>query len=395
MLRDGAVVGTIAVTGDPWDDLAYKDTYVQGGQSYGYQVRGTFPGGAVGELSATTPIRIRSGADLGRGNVFEVDRQTGETDLDKAQAAVNAAKAEGGGVVLFGARTYRLGRALEISATDNVVLRGAGIDSTFIQPAFPGASSPSGAAPDLIRFTGTTMKLSTTLTRGVNLGDRSVAVNSTAALAPGQIIVFDQKYAQAEPIWFASNGVVQDPGSGRDDRYRWDANEIAAIDAAGGTVTFKYPFSQSFSTSAPWLRLERGSGNGLEQLTVQGRTSAEGTYYRLVTVRDQARMTIAHVQGRWANQSYAHISGYQIRMVRFRGPDGGPSSYTDGVSKYKISVGRASNFTFLDGVMGDPGHTATSRSSPRSGRSGPSFGTAGSTAPVPTPSTSTEAAVAT
>ncbi len=356
VLRDGAVVGTIAVAGDPWDDLAYKDTSVQGGQSYGYQVRGAFPGGAVGELSATTAIRIRSDADLGRGKVFEVDRQTGETDLDKAQAAVDAAKAEGGGVVLFGARTYRLDRALEISATDNVVLRGAGIDSTFIQPAFPGASSPSGAAPDLIRFTGTTMKLSTTLTRGVNVGDRSVSVNSTAGLAPGQVIVFDQKHAQAEPTWFESNGILQDPGSGRDERYRWDANEIAAVDAGSSVVHFKYPFSQSFTSSVPWLGISSGSGNGIEQLTVQGRSSAEATYYRLVTVKDQSRMTIADVQSRWANQSYAHISGYDIRMVGFRGPDGGPNNYTDGISKYKVSVARASNFTFVGGLMGEPGH---------------------------------------
>lgn len=356
VIRDGALVATVAVAGDPWDDLAYKDTSVQPGQTYGYQVRAMFSDGAVSDVSASSRIRMRTDADLGAGRVFEVDRQTGTTDLAKAQAAVNAAKADGGGVVLFAARTYTLGGALQISGGNNVVLRGAGAERTVIQPGFAGAASPSGASPDLIRFTGTTTRLSTALSSGVNAGDRSVSVDSTAGLAPGQVIIFDQKHAQAEPTWFETNAVLQDPGTGQDERYRWDANEITAVDAASNAVTFKYPFSQSFTSGVPWLRISSGSGNGIEQLTVQGRSAAESTYYRLVTVKDQSRMTIADVQSRWANQSYAHISGYDVRLIGFRGPDGGPNSYTDGISKYKISIGRASNFTFVGGVMGEPGH---------------------------------------
>jgi len=355
VLRNGAVVARVAVSGEPWDDMAFKDTSVQAGQSYGYQVRAVFADGVLGALSTTTAIRVRSGADLGAGKVYEVDRQAGTTDVARAQAAVNAAKANGGGVVLFGARTYTFSGALQVSGTDNVVLRGAGMSSTVIQPGFPGAASPSGASPDLIRFTGVTGSLSTALTRGINVGDRSVSVRSTAGLAPGQVIIFDQKYSQAEPTWFESNGVVQDPGTGRDQRYAWDANEITAVDASTGTVTFKYPFSQAFTAAVPWLRINKGVGNGIEQLTVQGRSSAETTYYRLVTIKDQSGMTIADVQGRWANQSYVNASGYDIRMVGFKGPQGGPNNYTDGISKYKISVHEASNFTFVGGVMGQVG----------------------------------------
>jgi hypothetical protein len=356
VVRDSTVIGTVRVAGDRWDDLAYKDTSIKAGRTYSYQVRPMFADGAVGDLSTPATLRIRSGADLGTGSVFEVDRQTGATDLAKAQAAVDAAKAAGGGVVLFGARTYRLSGALVVSGANDVVLRGAGMDRTFIQPAFAGASHPSGGSPDVIRFTGTTVKLSTTVTSAVKVGDRSLSVNSTAGLARGQVIIFDQTHAQVEPTWFEANGIVQDPGTGQDARYRWDANEIVALDAATGRVTFKYPFSQSFTSTVPWVRIDRGYGNGLEQLTVQGRSSSESTYYRLVTVRNQSRMAIADVQSRWANQSYAHISGYDVRMIGFRGPDGGPNNYTSGVSKYKISLYRASNFTFVGGVMGEPSH---------------------------------------
>lgn len=356
VLRDGAVLTTVPVVSDPWDDFAYKDTSVSAGRTYAYQIRPMFKDGAVGNLSTAARLSIRSDAALGTGRVFEVDRQAGASDLAKAQAAVNGAKANGGGVVLFGARTYTLSRTLDVSGANNVVLRGAGMNSTIIRPGFAGASSPYGGSPDLIRFTGTTTKLDTVLSSPVKVGDRSVSVKSATGLAPGQVMVFDQRYAQAEPTWFEANGIVQDPGAGRDERYRWDANEIVAVDLAGGQVTFKYPFSQSFTTTVPWVRIEGGHGNGLERMTVQGRSKSESTYYRLITVRDQSGLSIADVQSRWANQSYAHISGYEIRMVGFRGPDGGPYGYTRGVSKYKISVFRASNFTFVGGVMGDPGH---------------------------------------
>ncbi len=67
------------------------------------------------------------------------------TDRQRVQAAVNAAVSAGGGVVLFGARTYALDAAVEVTAADNVVLRGAGMDRTFVQPSFAGESVTCGS----------------------------------------------------------------------------------------------------------------------------------------------------------------------------------------------------------------------------------------------------------
>jgi len=64
------------------------------------------------------------------GNTYDVTDYSG-TDREKAQAAVDAAEAAGGGIVYFPAGTYRFDNRVEISG-DNIVIRGAGEGQTTV-----------------------------------------------------------------------------------------------------------------------------------------------------------------------------------------------------------------------------------------------------------------------
>ncbi len=356
VVRDGVVVKTTTVSGDPWDDLSFTDATVVPSATYLYQVRALFGDGTTSALSPAFRIHVRSTADVGSGRTFEVDTYSG-TDRERAQAAVAAATSAGGGVVVFGARTYTFDAPLRVDSADNVVLRGAGSDRTFLQPGFAGESATCGSGGQLVVFTGRQTKLAIQLTSPVAVGERTLKVDSTSGLAAGQRIIFYESppVNDADPWQMETAGVMQDPGTGRDERHRWDAGQIVAIDTTAKTVTFEQPFSQSFTTAVPWTRLDKGNGNGIERLTVQGRSSTETTHYRLVDLIPQADFTMADVQGRWANRNYVRASGYDIRVVGFKGPLGDPGG-TDGSCKYKFSVWRATNFTFVGGEMGEPTH---------------------------------------
>lgn len=355
--RDGVLVGSVDVVGDAWDDMMFTDASVVASRSFEYRVRARFVDGSVSGWSEPAGVAVRSDADLGSGRVFVVDEFAG-SDRERLQAAVNAAVAAGGGVVQLAARTYSLDGPVEVTAADEVVLRGAGMDRTFVQPSFAGESSTCGSGGRLIGFTGKRTALAAKLTAPVAVGDRVLQVDSTSGLAVGRrLMLFEPtSVSGGTPYDYAAAGVVQDPGTGQDERHRWDASEIIAVDSTAKTVTLKDALSQSFSTAVPLVWLEKGNGNGLELLTVQGRSATESTHYRLIDLNHQSGFRMAEVQGRWANRNYVRANGYDIQVVGFRGPLGDPGG-TDGTCKYKFSVWRSANFTFIAGVMGEPSHS--------------------------------------
>jgi hypothetical protein len=354
VLRDGALLGTVAVSGDAWDDLSFTDRGVSGSRSYSYQVRAWFPDGTASNLSAAYSVYVRSVGDLGGGRVFDVDSYAG-TDRQRAQAAVDAAKANGGGTVRFGPRTYSFDAPLLVTETNNVVLRGAGAQSTFLQPAFAGETTSCGAAGRLISFTGRLTRLANVLGASAQVGDRSVRMDSTSGLAVGQRIVLYEPVTGSSTLEYAAAGVIQDPGTGNDHRHRWDAHEIVAVDATARTVTFRFPLSQSFTPAAALSLMANGRGNGIERLTVQGRSASEATYYTLVNLSVQAGFQMADVEGRWANRNNLKtMSVYDTQVVGFKGPFGNPNNDWAATCQYKFSVGRSANFTFVAGEMGQP-----------------------------------------
>jgi hypothetical protein len=361
VLRDGIQIAIVTRTGDPYAATSYRDSAVSASRVYSYQVRPRYSGGSVGPLSAAASVYVRSNADLGGGKVFRVDSQPGSSDLAKAQAAVNAAIANHGGIVQFSARTYAFSGTLQISNAHNVVLRGAGIGQTFLQPSFAGESDSCGNGAVLLNFYGSQAVSSTHFAGNVPLGARSAKVTSVSSLQIGQRFVFYEPAKSSSgsvldfvtPKDFASAGVAENPATGRDDRKRWDANEIVGIDATTNTVTFKYPFSQSFTSAVPWAQMTTGDGNGVEEMTIQGRSSSEQTYYRLIYAKSQSRFAMADVQERWANRNYILASGYEISLVGFRG-EYSDSNTSITTCRYKVSVYQSANFTFVGGQLGSP-----------------------------------------
>ena len=54
--------------------------------------------------------------------------------------------------------------------------------------------------------------------------------------------------------------MIEDPGTGRDRRNAWEANEVMAV--KGSAVTFRYPFGQDFTAEVRPQLLERPDGAG-------------------------------------------------------------------------------------------------------------------------------------
>ena len=348
ILRDGRLAGRRHVRGDAWNDAVWRDRDAAPGV-HRYRVR-ALSNGRAGPASPPYAVRVRAAGDLGA--VFAVDAYAG-TDTQRAQAAIAAARRAGGGVVAFGPRTYTLDRPLLVSAADAVLLRGAGAGRTILQPSFPGAASPCGIASNLIVFRGRLVDSGARAPAGIAVGARTVTLSGPRPLRRGDVVEFDEAPPQRNPATFAQAGVIEDPGTGRDRRNAWEANEVMAV--KGSAVTFRYPFGQDFTAEVRPQLLERGRGGGIESMTLQGRGPDEPTNYQLVQLDDVAHVTVADVEMRWANRNFLQINGYDIRVVGLRGFDGGAASFDGGSCRYKLSVFRAANVLVADAVMGKPG----------------------------------------
>lgn len=346
VLRDGQVIASIEVQDDAWDDTCFVDRTVTAG-AHGYAVRAVAAQRA-GEPSASFELRVRADADFGA--VYPVDTFDGADDSDRIDAAIAAAAAAGGGVVQLGPRTYELSRGIVVSG-NHMVLRGAGMDETFLQPTYPGVEGDSACSGTerIVLFDDELSDLGALLAAPIAPGDRSATVTSSAALAVGDVVLLSETHPEQTPAEFESQGVLQDPGTGRDERYPYESNEIVEIQ--GTTVTFKYPFSYGFSMATPWQRYESGLHNGIERLTIQGRSADEQTWYDGLTLRG-ADVQAADVRVRWTNRRLAQIGGHNLRLVGFQGPYGGPRGAEDGICRYKVQIYKSTNVLFAGSTMG-------------------------------------------
>ena len=350
VLRDGAVIAALAVVGDAWDATCFEDARPPAG-AHEYAVR-AIAGDEGGDLSPAFTLRVKTDADFGA--VYDVDSFAGADDSAKIDAALAAATAAGGGVVRLAGRTYRLSQGIVV-AGDNVVLRGAGTAQTILQPAYAGYAGDSACAGTerIVDFQGTLTDLGAPLSAPIAPGDRTATVTSAAGLDVGAIVLLSETHDELEPAEFAALGVVQDPGTGNDQRYPYESNEIVAV--AGTTITFKYPFSYGFGTTTPWRRYDHGLHNGIELLTIQGRSEDEQTWYDGLTLRGADDFAAA-VQVRWTNRRLAELSGHAVRLVGFHGPYGGPRGAEDGICRYKVQIYQSTNALVVGTTMGHSGH---------------------------------------
>jgi hypothetical protein len=352
VLRNGRRVAHVPVRGEAWDDFAWTDRRVRPGRVYRYAVRAIRSGGAVSRPSRPYALRVRSDAAFGSGRVFAVDRYRGG-DAARAQAAIDDARRVGGGVVRFGPRTYTLSRPLLVSGGD-IVLRGAGRDRTVLRAGFPGGSEPCGASVPLVTIRGDVRALpGVHATANTAPRRRVVRVARRGDLRRGDVVVFDQAPPERTPASYPAEGVAEDPAVGGDRRHAWEANEVVRV--RGGRVTLRFPLSFGLDRDTTWERMERAAGGGIERLTLEGSGPDDAGYRVLLDLERVAHVTVADVRARWANRSFAHVGGYDVRIVGLRGDVGGPLSADGKPCKYRVSIVRAANVALLDSELGRPG----------------------------------------
>lgn len=346
VLRDGEVIAEVNIDGDPWDDTSYKDEEVAPGE-HTYSVRAVADG-LLGEESAAFRIHVKTDEDFGQ--VYEVDSFPGADDSERIEAAIEAASSADGGIVKLSGRTYTLSRGLEITGS-NIVLRGSGIDETVIRPDYEGlaGSDACGSPPKIIYFNDTLTDLATSSAQPIYPGQRTVEVTDPQGLAVGQVMLLSETNPEQQPDEFESQNIVFDPGTGRDERYPHESNEIIAIE--GSSVTFKYPFSYSFTSHVPWKLYTGGLHNGIELLTIQGRSEDEQTWYDGVWLTG-SDLFAAEIKVQWTNRRVAELMGHNLRLVGVQAPYTGPRGYEDGICRYKIQVYKATNALIVGAVMG-------------------------------------------
>jgi len=291
---------------------------------------------------------IRTDDDFGK--VYNVDSFRGADDSDKIEAAIAAAANAGGGIIRFSERIYTLSRGIVVTG-NNIVLRGAGIDRTILQPGFPGIEGTNACVrpPKIVFFNGSQIALRTKLDSPIHAGDRVVKVKDTKGLTAGQVILFNETHKELTPKEFQKLGVIMDPGTGPDDRYPCEANEIISI--SGTSVMFKYPFSHGFSKDVQWLVYTGCLHNGIESLTIQGRSADEQTWYDGVWITGADNFT-ADIKVQWTNRRIAQVMGYNVRMVGLQGPFTGPKGCLIGICRYKVQIVKSTNALIIGSTMG-------------------------------------------
>ncbi len=357
--RDDSLLTTVNVTGDRWDKCAYRDATVSAGLRK-YQVSAVVSG-AEQPRSDAVAVYVRAST---AAKTFYVANQTGATTRDKLIAARDAAIASNPtwfspAVVYFPNGTWTFdvaeGTGALFNNVSNVVVRGQSRDGTILRAGFAGSTSPGGVDGVILRFLGgQTTLANTVLANPIAVGDSTVTITAASAAAGelrvGDIIAFEQLFLTPEII---------DPGTGADNHSPWDANEIMAI--SGQTVTFRYPFSQAFTTAVPFLRIT-GSGCGIENLTVEGESSTTQTFYTLLDIDHTVGFHLSQVRGRWANRNVARVRGYRNALVELRITEADPKTDTlaTDISRYKVTNFRSANLRMVGCDLGDDDRLSSS-----------------------------------
>ncbi len=126
-------------------------------------------------------------------------------------------------------------------------------------------------------------------------------------------------------------------------------------------MTFRYPFSQAFTTAVPFLRIT-GSGCGIENLTVEGDSSTTQTFYTLLDIDHTVGFQLSQVRGRWANRNVVRVRGYRNALVELRVTEADPKTDTlaTDISRYKVTNFRSANLRMVACDLGDDDRLSSS-----------------------------------
>lgn len=342
--RDGQIIGETVVDDEAWDDLAFRDPGVPAG-THRYQVRAETSSGS-GPWSEPVTVEVRETADL--GEVFVVDEYDG-SDLERAEQAVADAAEAGGGVVLFGSDTYSFDDTLVIDG-NGIVLRGTDETETVLRPSFSGTADSCGRANPLLLFRGDPEELDVRVAADVARGSTEIPLDGEATIAVGDFVEVDGVMGQLPTYEYPALEISQDPSTGTDERYPFDAGTVVAV--GDETLTLDHPTSPILTEGSRLYRYRSGMGNGIELLAVEGGGPDDLTHHRLIDASYQVDFHLAEVTARWANRNFLDASGHGISVVGFTGIEGGAAGYQPEPCKYKVGFGPATGVVVVDSVFG-------------------------------------------
>lgn len=225
-----------------------------------------------------------------------------------------------GQVVMLAAGTYNLSTGIRFNGRNDVTLRGAGPDKTFLVFASSDACMGLGGnicvnGRDMGYFVGSPLH-STDWTSGYAKGTTQITLGSTTGLSVGMPIVLDQLNDMADTggaIVCSVAGTCADEGPGGAGRPQREQQQIVIATAINGTTVTISPglhmpnWRSSQQPSAFWGRPTSFiSGAGVEDLSLDSSAAAgrSGIYF-IFAVNSWVR----NVRSLWANRN--HVWFYQ------------------------------------------------------------------------------------
>ena len=192
-----------------------------------------------------------------------------------------------GGVVYLNAGTYNLSSGITFGTTDNVTLRGAGANQTFL--VFSAGSSCNGPVSDVC-FSGSSNwsggpNNSANWTGGYSTGSTTITLSSTSNLAVGNHLILDQTDDSSDTgqvFVCGTQGVcsLEGPaGSTRSSRSQTQIVQVSAINGNTVTITpglYMPNWSSSKSPGAWWASSNRKS-DSIEDLSLDHSVSNQQT----------------------------------------------------------------------------------------------------------------------
>ncbi len=358
VLRDGAPIGTVTVSGTTWDKCAFKDATVARG-AYSYSVRALTAGvrsdaspGASVQVRVNTPANVYTPASTSRADV--------QAAINSAASAALAAGSDVKVVQLAASTTYSIDVPLTLAAS-NVVLRGAG--GTVLRATFTGDAANGSNAPGLLQVDGGTAAVTLSLTADVPAGSRTVPVTDASGVSVGDWLLLNQTVEGAPGTVATTTGVRMDPGAGWSDAKAFEIQQVTATTAT--SVTFAQPIGSDFTAarSLTASRLTGAVGCGLEKVTLEGPSTTNTNYLSGLRLFAAPRFTVADVTARLFTR--AQVDMRDAPLCTFVGLTIGnqtdlANADTPGI--YAVNAGRSPDMHFVACTFGSDTSSVNARS---------------------------------
>jgi hypothetical protein len=290
----------------------------------------------------------------------------GKSDRQALINAINAAKENGNGIILFPAGRFDLrpkdapNESIVIDA-DNIVLRGAGCEEggTEIFMEYPNQSVDGSLwnTPELIsfRYVQSSDALLADITDNASRGDFSVKVSSTGGMVAGQRVFLKLKNNDAELIAQELSPYEADAAwteLNNNGVQIIEYHEIVKI--SGKTVTFKEPIMHSIDSRWGWTLHNHSchTGTGVEDIAFVGNfheafshhlNALHDSGYRLLTIWRQVDSWVRHCRFTDVSEALSVIQSANVSVLNCRITGNGGHSAIRSQASTGVFIGKVAD----------------------------------------------------